>query len=196
MNVPVVVFTFGFLAAVLGCGADSHGESTNSSAMVESPMSDSGDIESASTPIEELDLSALPEAPFDVFIGTGRETFVPLMDGQTLFLELGHQGLQHVLVSIRVQGLPQDRYVVDFQLTRDDGVAISEPARLRLPFKEIPDEEGVELLGYTLVVGEPSLGVGQSGTLRATVEDPDGLIAADERSVNIEWAPEGWNPDA
>jgi len=136
-----------------------------------------------------------PEASFGVVLGTGRNRLMPLSDGDVLYLELGHQGLQHVLVSIRLSGLPQDRYVVDFQLIRDDGIAVSEPARVRLPFVALSDGSGVELLGYTLVVVEPALGIGRDAVLRVSVEGPNGEFGRDERRVRVEWAPHGWNPD-
>ena len=136
-----------------------------------------------------------PDAPFDLTVGTGRNTHMPLSDGDTLHLELGHQGLQHVLVSIQLVGLPQDRYPVDFQLIRNDGVAVSEPTRVRLPFIATQDGSGAELLGYTLVVLEPALGVGHDAVLRVAVEGPEGGVVADQREVHVEWAPEGWDPD-
>ena len=145
---------------------------------------------------DTIALGALPEASFDVHLGTGRETHMPPMDGDTLHLELGHQGLQHVLVSIQLSRLPQGRYYVDFILVRGDGVAISEPARVGLPFSAISGGDGVELLGYTLVVVDPALGVGHDAVLRVLVEGPDDEVGADQRSVHVEWAPEGWDPDA
>ena len=144
----------------------------------------------------ELDTVNLPEASFDVTLGTGRTTHKPLADGDTLHLELGHQGLQHVRVSSRLGGLPQARYDVDFLLLRDDGVAVAGPTRIRLPFIGMPDESGAELFGYTLVVMEPELGVGHSALLSVAVEGPAGDGAMDERSVQVEGAPEGWDPDA
>ena len=144
----------------------------------------------------EIDTANLPQASFEVTLGTGRKTHMPLADGDTLHLELGHQGLQHVLVSIRLDGLPQARYDVDFLLLRDDGVAIAGPTQIRLPFVGMPDGSGAELFGYTLVVMEPDLGVGHDALLSVAVEGPEGDVAMDERSVHVEWAPEGWDPDA
>lgn len=132
---------------------------------------------------------------FDVVVGTGRQTFVPLNGKDTLYLEQGSQGLQHVLVSIRIDGLPQARYAVDFSLVRNDGVAVSEPAWVKVPFASQSDGIGVELLGYQLVVADPALGVEQDGVLRIEVEGPDGTRGSDERAVHIAWAPVGWEPD-
>ena len=180
------------LLCTLGCGSDAAVESLDSGAnagradyMVgaEVSMRPGGDM------------SARSNAPFDVLMGTGRQRYMPLFDGDIMYLELGHQGLQHVLVSIRLMGLPQGRYVVDFQLVREDAVAVSEPARVRLPFAELSDGSGAELLGYTLVVADPVLGVGHDAILRVAIEGPEGGIGMAERRVHVEWAPDGWNPD-
>ena len=135
------------------------------------------------------------EPAFPVEIGSGRERFVALNDGETAFLERGFQGAQHVLVSVRLTGMPQDRYLVDFQLVRDDGLLLSEPSRVRVPFVETA--EGAEVTGYRLVVGNESLddALGASATLSATVEADEGS-ARDAREVEVELAPENYDPDA
>ena len=195
MNMRAATF---FLGALFfwanGCGGDTSLEAPDAATSTERITDEASASSQALN--DDMELTALPEASFDVILGTGRETYVPIVNGETMYLELGNQGLQHVLVSIRLPGLPQDRYLVDFRLVRNDGVAVSEPARVRLPFNMMPDGSGVELLGYTLVVAEPSLGVGHDGVLRVTVEGPDEEVAADERNVHVEWAPVDWNPDA
>jgi len=144
----------------------------------------------------DVEPEVAPVPSFDVTLGTGRNSHVALADGDILYLEYGNQGLQHVLVSIRIADLPQARYRVDFSLVRDDGVAISEPAWVRVPFAAVPDGAGVELTGYQLVVIDPALGIGRNATLRVVVEGPDGGLGWDERGVRVEWAPDGWDPDA
>ncbi len=176
-----------------GCDSNTATAPTNTGG---SPGSSADTVSGRAASGSSRDQEALPEASFDIVVGTGRNTYMPLSDGDTLYLELGHQGLQHALVSVRALDLAQDRYVVDFKLIRDDGVTISEPARVRLPFKEMADGSGAELLGYTLVVADPALGVGHDGVLRVTVEGPEGGIAVDERNVSVEWAPSDWDPDA
>ena len=185
-------FLNAFVYLASGCGGDTTQkaqETANSTAL---PMDDARSLQ---TLADGMELTALPEASFDVILGTGRETYVPIVNGETMYLERGNQGLQHVLVSIRLPGLPQDRYLVDFQLVRNDGVPVSEPARVRLPFNTMADGSGVELLGYTLVVADPALGVGYDGVLRVTVEGPDDEVAAYQRNIHVEWAPVDWNPD-
>jgi len=174
------------LLCVAGCGAETPTEATQNSNATE--LSSNGEKGTGSP--------TLSNASFDVNLGTGRNTYMPLVNGDTLHLELGHQGLQHVLVSIRLMGLPKARYSVDFLLVRDDGVNVTEPVRVRLPFNSMSDGMGVQLLGYTLVIVEPALGVGHDAVLRVAVEGPEGEIAVDERSVRVEWASDGWNPDA
>ena len=184
------------LAFVLwGCEGTSHSEGQPGTTRTQDGFGNGVEEERVSL-LNAFDSTLVSEATFEATLGTGRETYMPLDDGDTLFLELGHQGLQHVLVSIRLHGLPQDRYTVDLVLVREDGVAVSEPAHVRLPFALMADESGVELLGYTLVVVDPVLGVGHDALLRIAVEGPEGDIAVDERNVHVEWAPEDWNPDA
>jgi len=191
--VPVLLSTLLFGA---GCGGDSGPEATDMPPSPEGSTDSVVDSEASAGLIDEFDAATIPDAPFDMILGTGRETYVPIVDGDTLYLELGHQGLQHVLVSVQLLGLPQDRYYVDFQLVRNDGVTVSEPAYVRVPFNHMADESGAELLGYTLVVADPDLAVGHDAVLRVAVEGPEGGVAMDERKVHVEWAPEGWNPDA
>ena len=180
------------LLCMFGCSSDAAVESLDSGA--NAGWAD--DTEGAEALVRPGgDMSARSNAPFDVLMGTGRQRYMPLFDEDIMYLELGHQGLQHVLVSIRLMGLPQGRYVVDFQLVREDAGAVSEPARVRLPFTELSDGSGAELLGYTLVVADPVLGVGHDAVLRVAVEGPDGGIGMAERRVHVEWAPDGWNPD-
>jgi hypothetical protein len=135
------------------------------------------------------------EAPFVVELGSGRERFVPLADGDTAFLERGFQGAQHVLVSVRAEDLPEDRYLVNFELVRDDGLLLSEPSRVRVPFES--NEAGAQITGYRLVVGNEKLedALGSTATLSATVEADLGS-SGDERQVEVELAPEDYNPDA
>ena len=191
----VTFMTGALVLACGGCGGANSAEGQPSTTRLQDRF-ENGTEDAGSILFDEFDRALVSEASFEATLGTGRETYMPLVDGDTLFLELGHQGLQHVLVSIRLHGLPQDRYTVDLLLIREDGVAVSEPAHVRLPFALMADESGVELLGYTLVVVDPVLGVGHDALLRIAVEGPEGDVAVDERNVHVEWAPEDWNPDA
>ena len=179
-------------------------ESAAESALTDTPAEDSeggaADLPRASSldaaNFEDAAADIGPLASFTVTLGTGRKRHVSLVDGDTLYLELGHQGLQHVLVSIRGDGLAQDRHRVEFTLTRADGVAVSQPANVSLPFAALPDGSGAQLLGYQLVIVDPALGVGHSAVLRVGVHGPEDELAVDERTVQLQWAPDGWDPDA
>lgn len=158
-------------------------------------------VSACAPPPDEPDADAGPapttiENAFEIELGTGRETFQPLDDGDTIYLEAGFQGAQHVLASVRV-ALPEGRYLSDFTLVRADGTQLSEPSRVRVPYAESAPE-GAALLGYRVVVGNDEVdnAVGEDATLQVVVEDADGGAALDERDVHVEWAPEGWNPDA
>jgi hypothetical protein len=146
---------------------------------------------------EGADAGASVGDAFALELGTGRETFRPLVDGDTVFLERGFQGAQHVLASVHV-ALEEGRYLSDFALVRDDGVQLSEPSRARVPFAARDDGDGAQLTGYRVVVGDDDVeaAVLRQATLSVVVEDADGGSARDERSVFVAWAPEGWDPDA
>ncbi len=142
-----------------------------------------------------LDDAGVP-APFEVEIGTGRETFKTLNDGDTLYLERGFQGLQHVLVSVRAPELEEARYLVDFSLTRTrDDEVVSEPSVVRLPF-EASSGAGVQITGYQLVIRDPDEAVGEEAVVRMVLENDNDEHSADARTVNVAWAPDGWDPDA
>jgi hypothetical protein len=144
----------------------------------------------------EPDAGAPLPSDFPLELGTGRETFQPLADGDTVYLEAGFQGLQHVLASVRSDALAEGRYMTDFSLVHTDGTRLSEASRVRAPYADAGGE--VSLTGYRVVVGDDTVdaAVGAQAVLRVVVEDGEGGQAADERRVQVEWAPEGWDPDA
>jgi len=145
----------------------------------------------------EGDAGVAPSNAFAVELGTGRETFQALAGGDTLYLESGFQGAQHVLVSVRLPELAQGRYLTEFLLARDDGLQLSEPSRTRVPYAD-EGEGGAEVTGYRVVVGNDTVedAVDQSATLSVVVEDAEGGTASASHDVHVEWAPEGWDPDA
>lgn len=135
--------------------------------------------------------------PFDVELGTGRDIFRPLDNGDTLYLERGFQGLQHVLISVRAADLEEARYRVTFSLTRTrDDEVVSEPAVVRLPFEALRDGEGVQIVGYQLVVRAPDEAVGEEAVVRIEMEGDDDELSTDARTVDVDWAPDDWDPDA
>ena len=187
------LFTVVLLASVLACeGGPSDGQDgvTDGGA-----ADDDGGADADGGAVDDGGDAPLPSA-FDIDIGTGRNTFVALDDGETLYLESGFQGLQHVLVSVRTP-LEPGRYFADFSLVRrDDEVLVSEPSRVRIPFESDDGASGVtaSLFGYQLVVAEPDEAVGFSARLRVEIEGPAG-VGYDERDVVVQWAPDGWDPD-
>jgi hypothetical protein len=146
----------------------------------------------------EAATDAGPSSDFPIELGSGRETFQALDDGATLYLERGFQGAQHVLSSVRIEGPASGRYLTTLDLVRDDGTQLSEPSSVSLPYAELDDGSGAELLGYRLVVGNDAVedAIGRDAKVSVVVEVPDVGSAYDERRVHLEWAPDGWDPDA
>jgi hypothetical protein len=122
-------------------------------------------------------------------VGTGRQQFTPLSDGDTLRVQRGCQGGQHVFVSLRAWGLPSDPVMVELSLTRtEDGQKVSLPYRVRYLFAQ-STEEGTpdELPGLLLVVPEPDQAVGKQVRLTATVEPDFNTRVSDSRTGTLQW---------
>jgi hypothetical protein len=133
-----------------------------------------------------------PAPPLRVEVGTGRSgQFTPVAEGDTLRLQRGCQGSQHIFVSLRAWGLAPDKALVTLALRRTaDGQVVSLPYRLRLPFTSPSPEAPAELTGLLLVVPEPTEALGRGVALEATVEDEAGHSASDRRGGTLQWGPD------
>ena len=90
------------LLALLLCANGCDGDTATAPTHTGGYLGSSADTASGRSASESRrEREALPEATFDILVGTGRNTYMPLSDGDTLYLELGHQGLQHALVSVQ-----------------------------------------------------------------------------------------------
>lgn len=136
-----------------------------------------------------------PEEPtptLRVEVGTGRTgQFTPVAEGDTLRLQRGCQGSQHVFVSLRAWGLAPDKALVTLALRRTgDSQVVSLPYRLRLPFTSPSPTSPAELTGLLLVVPEPAEALGRAVALEASVEDEAGHSASDRRAGTLQWGPD------
>lgn len=134
-----------------------------------------------------------PMLPPELVLGVGEGRFEPFDDGATLDLVSGCQGLQHVWVAMRGQGIDPRGTLVDLSLRRvADDVMVSQVFRVRISMQPVAELDGVyELYGLTAIVPTPDDAIGQDLLLRATVTDRAGLEIADERPVRIAWGPGG-----
>jgi len=121
--------------------------------------------------------------------GTGAREFTPLAEGDTLRLQRGCQGGQHVFVSLRGWGLPSDPVMVELALTRaDDDRKVSSSFRVRYLFAQSSSEEAPdELPGLLLQVPDPAAAVGRTVRLTATVELDSGTRVTDTHTGPVEW---------
>jgi hypothetical protein len=130
-----------------------------------------------------------PEPPaFQLEVGTGQQ-FTPVADGDTLRLQQGCQGSQHVFVSLRAWGLPSEPVFVELSLTRtEDGQQVSRPYRVRYLFAQGSEPSAPdELPGLLLTVPTADDAVGKAVRLSATVEADSGQRGTDSRTGTVEW---------
>jgi hypothetical protein len=127
-------------------------------------------------------------SPPRIEVGTGR-AFIALEEGATLELVRGSQGSQHVFVSLRAWGLSPLTAQVELTLARaEDGVVVSAPYRLRLPFEPGTGAEAPATVeSLLLVVPDPALAVDREVRLTATVRSESGALATDTRTAMLEW---------
>jgi hypothetical protein len=130
-----------------------------------------------------------PQPSQSLELGTGRQQFTPLTDGDTLRVQRGCQGGQHIFVSLRAWGLPPEPVMVELSLTRtEDELKVSLPYRVRYLFtqgstSDAPDE----LPGLLLVIPEPDKAVGKEVRLTAAVQTDPGDRATHARTGTLQW---------
>ncbi|WP_426752628.1 hypothetical protein [Myxococcus sp. Y35] len=127
-----------------------------------------------------------------IAVGVGRPgQYTPVKPGDTLRLQRGCQGSQHVFVSLQAWELDPLIATVELTLTRQsDGQQVSLPYQLRLPFEPATAQRPAMLSGLLLVVPEPSEALGAHVTLHARIEDTSGQDATDSREGVIQWGPD------
>jgi len=118
-----------------------------------------------------------------VELGTGSWRFEPVDDGDQLDLVRGAQGGWHLWVSLRTQGISEDRttLIVETQLADDSASPIRHERTVRL---DPPDDEGRRaVVGWQNIIPDPSCMVGQMVRMEATLMDDTGEPLTSERYV-------------
>ena len=124
-------------------------------------------------------------------LGSSVDAFVPVAEGDTLGLQRGTQGLQHVWVSLRIRDMDPARATIELSLSREsDGYTASEPFRVRLPFATDPGWDYAERIGMQLVVLEPEAVLGQDLILTARVTDSHEVSVERRTRVHVVWEEE------
>lgn len=128
-----------------------------------------------------------------VEIGTGYAAFTPIADGDTLEMERGSQGGQHIWTAFRMRHMDPRSAVLRIDLQRADDdqsvTLVDGIVQLRLTF--VPMDGFSELAGVQLILKHPDDTRLLDTDLRLSVRVTDraGLEAADERIIRVAWAP-------
>lgn len=141
-------------------------------------------------PVEDASVPVL-DPMLELGVGEGR--FATFEDGQTLDLVSGCQGLQHVWIAMRGQGIDPRGTLVDLSLRRaSDDVMVSQVFRVRISMQPVDGMPGVyELYGLTMIVPTPDDAIGQDLVVSATVTDRADVVLMDERPIRIDWGAGG-----
>jgi len=133
--------------------------------------------------------SAGAERSLQVAVGIGeRGSFQAIDDDQTLRLQRGCQGSQHIFTSLRVQGAAAGPLQVSVTVLRQaDAVVVSTPFTLRLPAEPTDDPQVVQITGLTPVIEVPRDVLGKQVTIRAQVESSDGARGSGQLRGSVEW---------
>lgn len=132
-----------------------------------------------------------PDPSLRLELGTGQQ-FTPLADGETLLLQQGCQGSQHIFVSLRAWGLPPNPVMVDLSLTRtEDGQRVAPAYRVRFLFAQGTGDAPDELPGLVFQLTQPAQAVDRTVRLTATVETDAGQLTEDSHTGPLEWGPPG-----
>jgi hypothetical protein len=130
-----------------------------------------------------------PDPSLRLELGTGQQ-FTPLADGETLLLQRGCQGGQHIFVSLRAWGLPPDPVMLDLSLTRpEDGQRVAPPFRVRFLFAQATGDAPDEVTGLVFLLTQPDQAVGRTVRLTASVETDAGQSAEDSHTGPLQWGP-------
>lgn len=129
-------------------------------------------------------------------LGTGApSTWTAVREGQTVLLQRGCQGAQHVFFSLRVWGMDVlEAPTLRLSIVRErDGLVVSSSYTLRL----LPNVVGAyaEWTGLSPVVEEPSTVIDERVWMRASVQSSDrSTTVQDSRLVRVMWGPDSCRP--
>ena len=127
----------------------------------------------------------IDDGDFDVTLGVGESAFVTPTPGETLRLEAGSQGLQHLWVRARASGISEGRHQVTWVLRglESPSDVVGGPLRLGLPLEGQAAPETP--WAVTLVVPDVSAAVGRSLWLGVEVRSIDGRVGRDGVTLQV-----------
>jgi hypothetical protein len=121
-------------------------------------------------------------------IGTGRDGFVALHDGDELELIHGPQGGYHLWGAVRARNLAPAELTIDYAVTLD-GPPATEVSKTPYKLTLVKRGAGYEWSGLIGYVPDPQAAYGRRVTLSMTATDTAGRHASDHRSVLVKAAP-------
>lgn len=124
-----------------------------------------------------------------VQVGIGeRGMFQPAREGETLRLQRGCQGSQHIFTSLRIQpAVPGPLRVSITVLRQADAAVVSTPLSLRLASEPTSDPQAVQITGLTPVIEVPRDVLGREVLIQAHVESIDGAHGEGQLRGAVEW---------
>lgn len=124
-----------------------------------------------------------------VQVGIGeRGMFQPARDGETLRLQRGCQGSQHIFTSLHIQPVAPGPLQVSVTVLRQaDAAVVSTPLSLRLASEPTSDPQAVQITGLTPVIEVPRDVLGREVLIRAQVEASDGARGEGQLRGTVEW---------
>lgn len=122
-----------------------------------------------------------------VELGTGELRFEPLAPMQEVELAHGAQGLWHVWMSLRAEGLDPTRAMLEIA-TVIDGTERTSRAPVTLK-PETPDGDMLVLVGWPVVIADPEQASGKAIRIAVSLTDQEGANASDSRDILVHWTP-------
>lgn len=120
-------------------------------------------------------------------IGTGETDFEPLVEGQTVYMQHGAQGGEHILGSIRLWHMSQI-VTVHYTITREDDGSLVSDQTFRVAMIEEPDCAYMYpgMYGYLGLTSEYTQSLQNAHvTLQMDATDSDGRAASDSIGIVI-----------
>ena len=120
-------------------------------------------------------------------IGTGETDFEPVAEGQTVYMQHGAQGGEHILGSIRLWHMSQI-VTVHYTITREDDGSVVSDQTFRVAMIEEPDCAYMYpgMYGYLGLTSEYTQSLQNAHvTLKMDATDSDGRAASDSVGVVI-----------
>jgi hypothetical protein len=112
--------------------------------------------------------------------------FEPIVEGETLPLNMGPQGGYHVWLSFRAQGLRGERSLLSLAIRAEDPT-LGVDTQVYVPLEDDPgaDPPGAIFVGFPAQLTDPACFVGETIDLDVTLENESGRTAHGTQRVVV-----------